>query len=445
MLGLPFASNCLHWFLADALGVAIMTPVVLAVRDGGLSRLLSPGLRAKTARLLACFLAVVILVFWQTRYPLLFLVPPVLAIVAPELGYAATTLSTPLLAAVALGGTLTGHGPFNLKIGFDTGQKMVLIQLFVLADVAETRRAALVGLAEANERLRLLSLTDPLTGLANRREFYEALVRETGRATAGLGALSLLMIDIDHFKRVNDTCGHGVGDDCIRKIGDLIQHADALIKPRPAPFDVVAVGSAVVATSSIILADVERRVGEDRIHGAVGDVRQQGQAVAGVQHAHVGSERRERRSVTQRFGQAGGRREAGFGPREQRRVVHLAYPRVGRCGHDKGFPEIARMARKHADDETALARCLRTAARSRQGGETAGAPSGASAIARRQARLWRDGRTAPVAACRAAMRKPGHWCDLPQAAMRRATTGRSGDDVRRRGGAQQVLRGGRTR
>ncbi|HEV6966776.1 MULTISPECIES: GGDEF domain-containing protein [Roseateles] len=67
-----------------------------------------------------------------------------------------------------------------------------------------------------------LSSKDALTGLANRRSFEMALAREVDRvARAGEAAL-LLMLDIDHFKAVNDTYGHGVGDHVIRGVAATI-------------------------------------------------------------------------------------------------------------------------------------------------------------------------------------------------------------------------------
>lgn len=67
-----------------------------------------------------------------------------------------------------------------------------------------------------------LSSRDPLTGLANRRSFELALAREIDRvARSGEPAL-LLVLDIDHFKRVNDTWGHGAGDGVIRAVAGVL-------------------------------------------------------------------------------------------------------------------------------------------------------------------------------------------------------------------------------
>lgn len=67
----------------------------------------------------------------------------------------------------------------------------------------------------AEEELRRLATTDPLTGVANRRRFMEAAERELMRARRYGRPLSLLMLDVDHFKSINDGYGHAVGDDVL--------------------------------------------------------------------------------------------------------------------------------------------------------------------------------------------------------------------------------------
>ncbi|GMR07748.1 MAG: PleD family two-component system response regulator [Gammaproteobacteria bacterium] len=77
-------------------------------------------------------------------------------------------------------------------------------------------------LEETNKKLEKLSHQDGLTGLANRRSFDEALERECKRAHRDGHELSLLMIDIDHFKLYNDTYGHQAGDDCIKYVANVL-------------------------------------------------------------------------------------------------------------------------------------------------------------------------------------------------------------------------------
>lgn len=75
-------------------------------------------------------------------------------------------------------------------------------------------------------RLEALARTDGLTGVANRRAFDEALDLEWRRALREVGSLSLLVIDVDHFKAFNDANGHQAGDDCLRTVaGTIALHA----------------------------------------------------------------------------------------------------------------------------------------------------------------------------------------------------------------------------
>jgi diguanylate cyclase (GGDEF)-like protein len=69
------------------------------------------------------------------------------------------------------------------------------------------------------EELRLQSLKDPLTGLYNRRHMLDSLKREIIRAERKRTSISVVMIDIDHFKAFNDTFGHGAGDELLRQMG----------------------------------------------------------------------------------------------------------------------------------------------------------------------------------------------------------------------------------
>ncbi|OCR25991.1 diguanylate cyclase [Pseudomonas syringae] len=87
------------------------------------------------------------------------------------------------------------------------------------SDLTEAREALL----EINKQLKVLASRDQLTGIANRRTFDETLASETNRAHREGSMLALLMIDIDHFKRFNDTYGHVAGDECIKAVSEAIR------------------------------------------------------------------------------------------------------------------------------------------------------------------------------------------------------------------------------
>jgi len=77
-------------------------------------------------------------------------------------------------------------------------------------------------LRRANKRLEELSITDDLTGIYNRRHFYEKLSQEIARADRHKRPLSLLMFDVDHFKSYNDTHGHLAGNRILERVGRIV-------------------------------------------------------------------------------------------------------------------------------------------------------------------------------------------------------------------------------
>ena len=100
---------------------------------------------------------------------------------------------------------------------FDGGELLarIKVQLKIKALQDELRRS--------NELLRKLSSTDPLTALYNRRHFMKVLAQEFDRADRYNLHLAFAMIDIDHFKEVNDSFGHQAGDDLLSAMGSLIK------------------------------------------------------------------------------------------------------------------------------------------------------------------------------------------------------------------------------
>jgi diguanylate cyclase (GGDEF)-like protein len=92
----------------------------------------------------------------------------------------------------------------------------------VLELVGEQLALALANL-QLRERLRSQSIRDPLTGLFNRRYLEETFAREVARAHRSGQSLGVIMFDVDHFKRLNDTSGHDAGDAVLREIGRFVQ------------------------------------------------------------------------------------------------------------------------------------------------------------------------------------------------------------------------------
>ncbi|MBL8472643.1 MAG: diguanylate cyclase [Rhodocyclaceae bacterium] len=117
--------------------------------------------------------------------------------------------------------------------GFNVGGVDYITKPFDLA-LVRARVRTHVNLKWRTDLLEQLANLDGLTGIANRRRFNEMLEAEWKRAGRADTPLTLLMMDVDHFKLYNDHYGHGAGDDCLREI------ADALAAALPRTGDVAA-------------------------------------------------------------------------------------------------------------------------------------------------------------------------------------------------------------
>jgi diguanylate cyclase (GGDEF)-like protein len=92
-----------------------------------------------------------------------------------------------------------------------------------LRTVATIATASLDRLADL-EKARLVSKTDELTGLSNRRHFDDQLARLVGEAERRQQPISLIVLDVDHFKRVNDSHGHEAGDAVLRSVARSLEN-----------------------------------------------------------------------------------------------------------------------------------------------------------------------------------------------------------------------------
>jgi diguanylate cyclase (GGDEF)-like protein len=86
----------------------------------------------------------------------------------------------------------------------------------------QARIGIVLQMTELQERLLLLANTDELTGLSNRRHFFEILEREVLQAKIRGGSVAVMMFDVDHFKNVNDTYGHLSGDRILQQVGKIL-------------------------------------------------------------------------------------------------------------------------------------------------------------------------------------------------------------------------------
>lgn len=146
-----------------------------------------------------------------------------------------------------------------------------------LAD-AEAQRRRACDLADAHARLqaqadrwRQEARIDPLTGLANRRTLDAEAARLHARARADGRPMGVILMDLDHFKAINDGHSHAVGDAVLRRLGELLR-----AQARPADLVARYGGEefAVLLPDAFALADRglyrAKREGRDRVREAVG-------------------------------------------------------------------------------------------------------------------------------------------------------------------------------
>lgn len=116
---------------------------------------------------------------------------------------------------------IKGRSTGYLLISQEPGRPFSAKELDILTKVS-TQLGLVIDRILLNEETRALATTDPLTGLNNRYIFNKEMAKEINRARRFNLPLSLLMADLDHFKKVNDTYGHLAGDETLRKVAALI-------------------------------------------------------------------------------------------------------------------------------------------------------------------------------------------------------------------------------
>ena len=154
----------------------------------------------------------------------------VLANLCVQVRFVPALLLSLLISAVILAGVhrlAAGDGMALLVFGL-VYLPLLFFSLFIsFSATLERRRAFLRSrldamtrdeLAQANSKLQTLAHTDPLTGVSNRRQFDFTAEREVARARRQQESICVLMLDVDHFKRVNDQHGHDAGDRVLREL-----------------------------------------------------------------------------------------------------------------------------------------------------------------------------------------------------------------------------------
>lgn len=210
------------WYVGDVLGILVVLPVVAY----------APQIRATfDARFLAVLAGSAVLVglvFLVDALPI-YLVTPMLVIVAMTLGAPGAVTVSLLTATAAYLVSSGGRGPFALGEGdlqpLTDLQVFTAVQLLTAFLVVALRSELL----SARARVSVLSeeqLRDPLTGTGSRMRIEDALAAATSETTAGaLHSVAVLYVDLDAFKPVNDRYGHHAGDTVLRTIAVRLEEA----------------------------------------------------------------------------------------------------------------------------------------------------------------------------------------------------------------------------
>ena len=228
-----YGSIWLTWWLGDAVGALVVAPAVLLwTAEPRVRWTLHQAVEA--AALLASLVLVALMVFGallpsrEHNYPLEFLCIPFFLWAAFRFGRREAATVILIVAGIAIRGTLRGLGPFV----WDTqNESLLLLQAFtgVTAVMTLTLAAVVAERREAEQRLRHLAVSDPLTGLANYRQLTTVLEREIQRSQRTGRPFALLLLDLDGLKKINDRHGHLVGSRVLCRLADVLRAASRSI------------------------------------------------------------------------------------------------------------------------------------------------------------------------------------------------------------------------
>jgi len=219
------------WFIGDVMGIAVVTPLVLAIDKDEVVALFKSGKRAETVSILIGLGLLSTLVFAMDGLPVDFLLIPALLLAIFRLGSSGSAIGIILIAGPAVYMTERSHGAFALVRAGMFVHSIFILQCFLcvalillysvnsaLKERDRLQQAVTAAFYEADANAGL----DHITGLANRRAFDKQLSREWQRAFRERLNLSLLMIDVDRFKLFNDHYGHPAGDECLRTVASIL-------------------------------------------------------------------------------------------------------------------------------------------------------------------------------------------------------------------------------
>jgi len=229
---LDFFPNWVTWWQGDTAGIIIMTPLLLnwSIRH---PMVWSQQRLAELAALVLLCAGISYLVFGQGAQAAsaswMFLVLPLIIWAAYRFTQREVTTIIAAVSAVAIWYTLYGDGPFrSASLNRSLLELLAFISSMVVTGlllnaVEGERKRAIDDLEKELRGVKDEAVTDPLTGLSNRRYLWHFLPYELLRVARRESSLAVIMIDLDHFKRVNDIHGHEAGDLVLTKVAALLR------------------------------------------------------------------------------------------------------------------------------------------------------------------------------------------------------------------------------
>jgi diguanylate cyclase (GGDEF)-like protein len=218
------------WVIGDVMGMALMTPLILAMDKRGLARIFTPPRLWETLVILFGVGGLSTAVFFQPALPISFLLIPALLMAVFRLRATGGALAVAVIAAPAITLIVRTHGAFSISGVAINHHGCFLLQLFLCVcvvtvyavEAALSGRDKLLDDTTSVSEADAASMQDYATGLANRVYFDRQLARNWQNALRDQSPLSLLIVDIDHFKLYNDHYGHLAGDECLRRIAAVL-------------------------------------------------------------------------------------------------------------------------------------------------------------------------------------------------------------------------------
>jgi diguanylate cyclase (GGDEF)-like protein len=222
-----FASIWSTWWLGDAVGAVIVTPLILLWTENPRFGWTHKQLIELSSLFVGLF-ATAWAVFGDglhsvvRNYPFEYLSFPFLIWAAFRFGRRKAATAVATLAVIATWGTIHGYGPFA-RVSQNTS--LLLLQSFmgIAALTAMILAAESTEHRHAEEHVRHLAASDPLTGLANYRHLVEALDSEIKRYNRSRNPFSILLLDMDGLKKINDTHGHLVGSRALIRLAEVLR------------------------------------------------------------------------------------------------------------------------------------------------------------------------------------------------------------------------------